>query len=205
MAISGQAEIHIHGSANDEPPLSVCMQSKSTAEARNIAEIGLLCCFAIRTMSNFGTSPYSDKIASLLMQTKQLILDPVWLNGEACGGTTLMPHVGKAGKGAVFVDMTLTSNEGVRFNIDYRRFGLLARGMDIYAIASLVALIRFLALNHAEDQIYLRALAQAGTICSQFYCGRAITMNNHPELVGKAIVAACDPYLDAATQQLLDG
>ena len=69
MNIDLAAEIHIHGSIADEPPVSICLKSNVAGEEQKFGEIVLVAFYAIRTMSNFGVCEEADKIASLLICT----------------------------------------------------------------------------------------------------------------------------------------
>jgi len=198
MNICLAVEIHIHGAIADETPLSICLKSNVAGEEQKFGEIALVAFYAIRTMSNFGVCEAADKIASLLIQAPQFI--PKWAKGELPCGVTLISHPGRDGQKRMYLDMRLSPGSvDDSFDVKYSGFDLVSTGMNIYALASLMALLRYLTLMRADDSTFLTRLAQASLMSGQCYAQRLITLFNHGELVSRIIATLAD--LDRSTNK----
>jgi hypothetical protein len=188
MNIRMNVEIHFY----EQEKASVFLESFSEASDERLGEASLLVMFAIRMISNLGTTDTTDRLAAMLVEI------PWEIHGLASGATTgglqLIPHPGPPGRKQFHAKLTMDDRRR-QFGFQAKGFGWLATGINYYGPVSVLALLRHLAMKRPEDKEFLTSIAAAIGMVGKAQFSRQIQLSNHDALAGMILGEACLPQL----------
>lgn len=188
MNITVQAEINFH----QQTQISIYLKSTASADEEKLAEVAFFAMYAIRMLSNLGVNETSNSLASLLADGHQVV--QVLASGGSTGGFDLIPYPGNQGRKRFFATLTLTDSS-VKFDLKAKGFGFLATGVGYYGPTSVLALLRYLALQRPKDAVFLRCLGGAAEQCGKAHLAGQITVTNHLQVFSPIFAAYCAPYV----------
>lgn len=195
MNIIQKAEVHFH----QQEQLSVYLESNSTDEFEKVGEIGLLTMFALRQLSNLGTSEEAAKLAKFLCAAGELVA--AFASGESPGGFELIPYPGHEGRKRFYATVELHTDQ-IRFDMKPEGFDLLGTGLGYYAPIAVLGMFQHLARRRVTDEEYLRQLAAAVCLCGGAHMRGEVGLTNQLQLGRSFIVTTCGALLYSGSGEL---
>jgi tetratricopeptide (TPR) repeat protein len=171
MNIGMNLEIHFH----QQDEASVYLESVASGKDEKFGEILLFCCFALRTMSNFGRHSIASSLATMLSQIGDHLIELP--NRHSPDEAKLVSYQGNQGRKRFVAKLRYNDKN---FTFKFKPKGLfLTGGIDYYAPNSVMILLRYLVEKRIDDEAFISSLSQATKKCGEAYIGRQISMWTH--------------------------
>ena len=171
MNIGMNLEIHFH----QQDEASVYLESDASGKDEKFGEILLFCCFALRTMSNFGRHSIASSLATMLSQIGDHLIELPNLHSP--DEAKLVSYQGNQGRKRFVAKLRYNDKN---FTFKFKPKGLfLTGGIDYYAPNSVMILLRYLVEKRIDDEAFISSLSQATKKCGEAYIGRQISMWTH--------------------------
>lgn len=150
MDIHSKLELNFFG----EKEASISLENSTEGREEKFGDILMFCCFAIRTIVNFGNNPAAGKlVAGLDLAKEEIVKKKITV---ICNIDVVKNGNSEGDKG--FVADLLCADESFRFVYDTKGFGFFAKGMDYYAPSAVFLLLQYLSEKHHGDKEFVQAL-----------------------------------------------
>ncbi|CAD7767004.1 MAG: hypothetical protein DNFNHJIP_00410 [Candidatus Argoarchaeum ethanivorans] len=171
MNIGMNLEIHFH----QQDEASVYLESDAIGKDEKFGEILLFCCFALRTMSNFGRCSIASSLATRLSQIGDNLIE--LSNLHSPDEAKLVSYQGNPARKRFVVKLRYNDKN---FTFKFKPKGLfLTGGIDYYAPNSVMILLKYLVEKRIDDEAFISSLSQATKECGDAYIGGKISMRTH--------------------------
>lgn len=185
------AEIHFH----QQDTISVYVESTLADDQERIGEIGLLCFYAVRMLSNLGPNATSQNLAAALANVSGGI--DVLASPDDPFGFKLISYPGHPGRHSFHCSFDWTTQQ-LTTNFKTKGFGFFAKGMGYYGPTSVLAFARFLVLKRSTDLQFRKSIAVTLGFCAEVFRSGKLTLGNHNQLTLTAM-GICASNLENST------
>ncbi|MEX0716735.1 MAG: hypothetical protein WD066_09115 [Planctomycetaceae bacterium] len=186
--IALNAEIHFH----EQELVSIFHETNVADKEEEFAELVFAAAFAIRSMSNLGSSPVTDSLGDCLALTARMLVDSP--DELLIPKPKIISYPGHAGRKRFISCLRLSSSQ-LRLDYSAKGFSWLATGVGYYCPASVQCLFRYFARRRRDDATYSLALAKVSAGCAELQFAKQIQVTNHPQLVMMLVVTCMGDFI----------
>ncbi|MCR4442368.1 MAG: hypothetical protein QHH10_09070 [Peptococcaceae bacterium] len=162
-------------------------------------EILLFCFFTLRVMWNLGRDyEGANSLAAILSGAFKPL--PLLTNNDYPNVAKLMEYQGSPGEEIIFAN--LTYGQDIIFELKPEVFDVFGKGIEYYAISSVLILLKYLVKKREGNEIYRNAIYKAALECSRIYYSERLTGDN---LVWNALLITNSSFKKIRENQLANG
>ncbi|HEV7280305.1 MAG TPA: hypothetical protein VGN57_08850 [Pirellulaceae bacterium] len=154
--------------------LAVFIESSLAQEEQVIGELQLFAAYTLRILYNLGPSPVAYGLSEMLVQLPAAVDHPKSV--ESAGAFVLVDHTGRSGKYSF--SGVFRYGEVTRFDLSYKGFGWLGRGLGYYAPSSAMGLLRHFVAARVDDPVYIEKLFKTAMYCGMLFNEGSLRVDN---------------------------